>query len=136
MKSNINPYKIEGILGLIYLITGILMYKFAGNGITSLALTILFVIYFSYFAFNIKKNKQWNDSPLVTLLSLLQKSIAYILIIFILSNYNGTDIILFVLMALTTLYIILAYVLCRKNNEILNTYIYFITTISLYFIIN
>ena len=116
--------KIELISALVYIIAGGLLNTFVGLGVSLLTMSILMLVFTVLLIVFFRQHTYGQDKPLLTALSIYYKSVAYVTIIFTMSNLPGKDTVTVVAIASMLIYGILAYFNGKKYYQMLNAYLY------------
>ena len=126
INKKVNLNKFELIYASIYFLTGKILNTFAGSGVTFLIMCTLMIIFMILLIVFFKQHVYSQDKPLLTVLSIYYKTMAYVVIIFIIFNFSGK--IMFQGSALFSIifYILLSFIYGNKQSEALNAYLYLI----------
>lgn len=115
---------IELMSALICIYTGTLICGYLGTSISSLIMCVLMAIIPILLIIFARQHVYWHDKPLLTVLSIYYKSVAYVTIIFVLINLPGKDFIKVSTYIIILLYIVLSYFNGKKYYQMLNAYLY------------
>jgi len=116
--------KIELISAILYLVTGKLLYTFVGKGISTMTLILWMFVFTILLIVFAKRHVYRQDKPLLTALSVYYKSLAYVVIIFTMCNWQGKDTLSVVMIVSIVVYMVLSYINRKQYDQMLNAYLY------------
>jgi len=123
-NKKVNLNKIELICVTIYLLFGMLSFKYAGDGIAvgimSLMMTVFSILLILFF----RQHTYGQDKPWLTVISLYYKSTTYLAIILAMANFPFRTYMIGAAMFSTIIYAVLAFFFGKKYDEMLNAYLY------------
>ena len=126
INKKVNLSKIELIYAPIYLIVGKILNTYAEKGISFFVMCILMVVFTALLIVFFRQHAYGQDKPLLTALSVYYKSMAYMVVIITLFNYPGRIMFQGATAFSIIIYMLLSYIYGKKNNEMLNAYLYIV----------
>jgi uncharacterized membrane protein (UPF0136 family) len=113
---------IEFVSALVFITAGKLLEQLSGKGISTFVMGIILLIFTILLIIYSREQIFCSNKPLLTVLSIFYKTVAYVAIIFIMGNYAGKNPITVFAIFLFLLYSIFSYIYGKHYYQMLNAY--------------